>query len=209
MKKKITGIMLAALLCSATSALADEATATYKDSNNSVSVDASGYRAVIITNDETGDIVYVDQSDDESFSAAASFLIKADAGAGDYTVLLGGKDGSTQPVSYKFSITKAVTPEPEVYISSAVQSEEVNETDPEKKNISFGFEEVDASKIKSIVLTLNGKSYGHDFGTEFAPGSQAVVGIKVTGIGVDTTGASAYLSSKTIQEIEASMKKED
>lgn len=196
MKRLITGMVLSALICSGTVAMAD---ATYNDSNNSVSVDASGYHAVIITNDETGDIVYVDQSDDESFSAAASFLIKAGADEGTYTVLLGGKDGSTQPVSYTFSITKAVTPEP--------KDEKANDVYEQKNadgsyDIGFGWETVEMSNIKSVVLILGEKAYAYNLDTTFT-NAKANVGIKIKGVTSDKYNSDhrAYLSSKTVEEL--------
>ena len=197
MKRNITALLVAALMCIGTSALA----ADYDADNNAVSVDASGYQTVIITKDgDTTDngIVYVNQTDSGTFSAAASFLIKADPAEGNYTVTLGGKDGEGAK-TYKFSIIKAVEPEP--------QDEKADDVYEQKNadgsyDIGFGWHGVEMSGMKSVVLVLGDKAYAHELPTNFTDAS-AVVAVKITGItaGSFNTVNSAYLSSKSVEEL--------
>ena len=105
---KKSAIILAAVLtmAAATTAFA-ETSATYGSENNQVTVgdDINTYSTVLITNDRSDDIVYVNQESDV-FSASMDFLLKNEPDPGEYTVLLGNASGSTKTAKFVIGSVK-------------------------------------------------------------------------------------------------------
>ena len=200
MYRSIFAITIAAMMCLGSSALAAETGSEYNDGTNSVSVSgAKNYRTVIITKDDAepgSGIVYINQATSGTFDESVNFLIKANPAEGDYTITLGGGENVENYTGHFTILAK----EPED-MEPAVKYVETNATDPLKKDLCFGWESVDGSKIQSIVLTINGTSVGYNFVEGDLPtvaSGDINLGVRITGIDVDTEGASAYLSSETL-----------
>lgn len=101
--KFLAGItVLTAALTVGITAFADS-TATYTDTtNNTVSVtDTGSYQTVMITKaDDPTNVVYLNQTDNNSFGATADFMLKDDTDYGKYTVQLGNESGATSSVYF-------------------------------------------------------------------------------------------------------------
>lgn len=205
MNRSIFAITIAAMMCLGSSALAEETapvtpSSAYSTDGNSVEVTgARNYRTVIITKDDAepgSGIVYINQATSGTFDESVNFLIKANPAEGDYTITLGGGENVENYTGHFTILAK----EPED-MEPAVKYVETNATDPSKKDLCFGWESVDGSKIQSIVLTINGTSVGYNFVEGDLPtvaSGDINLGVRITGIDVDTEGASAYLSSETL-----------
>ena len=195
MKKIISGIILSALLCSCSAAMA----ATYNSEANTVTDDgAKDYQTVIIT--KKGDasdegIVYVNQTSDGFFGTGTAFLIKEDPMDGFYAMTLGGGENGKSESSDFFIGTVTPGAEDEVMNTEVSFTEDNGD---ETYNAEFGWKGVDGSKVNTIILTLgNGKTMGCDLtGTVFAEGSLVNVGIKIKNIPDESGTASAYLTDK-------------
>ena len=199
MKKFFSGIIAAILLCSGTAVFADGV--EYNSENNAVSVtNASSYKTVIITkNDDETDsgIVYVNQTGSGTFEESVNFLLKENPADGDYTVLLGGSVSGT-PVTFSFSIaTEIVVTETEAAASFIEESETAG-----NKNLAFGWEDVSADQVKTVILKLGEKYYGWEFPTTIT-GGDINIGVRITDVPESqlTGGAKAYLSSRLLDEI--------
>lgn len=98
MKKIVAVMMTVMVLASATSAFASE---TYYTDKSVSSDDAQGMKTVLITNDSTNEIVYVNQESGGSvFSASTKFLLKESVSEGSYTIKLGGGDAAVTKEFY-------------------------------------------------------------------------------------------------------------
>lgn len=201
MKKLIVCMSIAAALLSGTVALAAE-NVSYDTEDYAVSgISGDTYKTVLITKDDvSGDesIVYVGQAASGSFDASTKFLIKENPADGWYTIALGGTGEAA--VKSQFYIGEIQETSTEVE-ADKVFIEEGTETD--QKKVSFGWEEIDGAYIKSIILTLDGKTLGHNFDEndnipEIAIGSPVNFGVEITGVPGNTATASARLSSEIL-----------
>ena len=97
MKKLVCTIMLVLMTAISATAFASEEI-TYKpgDANSVTAADAENKNTVLVKNQTTGEIVYVNQTDAEHlYTAATEFLLKAGAADGAYTIRFNGTEAKT------------------------------------------------------------------------------------------------------------------
>lgn len=181
MKKIIACISLVfAMSAGVTAMAATTAEPSGNSSNNGVSVtpDAT-YKTVLITKKDSSDIVYVDQNDSGyTASSAANFLLKADAGYGDYTLKMGGSDSDS--VTTEFSITPD---ESNVGTKAdAIKLDSDNDTSTQ----GFKFENADLGTYKYLQFTATKdgktKSVTTEMGTTVTGEASANLAVKVTDV---------------------------
>ena len=181
MKKIIACISLVFAMSAGVTALA--ADDIYTKDGNSVTYDANGYSTVLIENDTTNEIVFVDQNDAglNANGTSAKFLLKGDKLAdGDYTMTLGGaSDGSSKDVNFKVTSIDPVTKPMEM-------TNKVKSADGSTYDAGF-FKTVAVEDCRFIAITANGKTAY--FESEFvgSDGGEVAVAIKVTNVPVETT----------------------
>ncbi len=97
MKKIIACLSLALAMSASMTAMA---AGTANESDKTVTISgADAYKTVLIKNNTTGDIVFVDQATD-AVSATANYLIASDAVEGAYTAYLGGNGTAVQTIAF-------------------------------------------------------------------------------------------------------------
>lgn len=165
---------------------------TYDTEENNVNLNGTGYKTVLITNNNTDEIVYVNQAAD-SFEASANFLLKENPTAGFYTLMLGGTDDILIEKFFIGSVDDA-TKEENGAIELTKKFDAVKETDG-TYTLAFATESAeDLTGIRSIILKIDEKCLVKEMTTTVM--GEALFGVKITGVS-DTDidkATSVYLS---------------
>ena len=178
MKKIIACISLVFAMSAGVTALA--ADTDYNKDDNSYSVNATGYKTVLIK-DDSNNILYVDQND-SGLGSVAKFLLKGDTALADgtYSVTLGGHDTEAAKKS-EFTVSSIVP----VSTPVEVMGKEVTK-DAEGNNVyAVGCKAtatLDNAKFVVITAVINDETKSVSYSTDWSGEGQANIGIKITDV---------------------------
>lgn len=178
MKKIIACISLVFAMSAGVTALA--ADTDYNKDDNSYSINATGYKTVLIE-DASKNILYVDQND-LGLSSAAKFLLKGDTALADgtYYVTLGGHDTATAAKS-SFTVSSIVPVSTPVEVMGKL-------VDEEKDVYSIGCKATATLNNAAYVVvtaTKGSDSKTVSYSTGWTGEGTANIGIKVTNVPED------------------------
>lgn len=194
MKKELICIATAAMLTAAAPLTFAEEGVTYDTGNKAVNVQAQeGKQTVLITNNDTNDIVYVNQ-EKNGFSKAQEFLIKNTAADGTYTVTFGG---DTTPVTSKT-----------LYIGMQSSGVDIQLTKPESgaeadagsgmKNIGYIASNITGGPYRTVIIKKSdNKYYGVGLNTHITLENGAV-GIQINGVSDENAIQGVWISQRDI-----------
>ncbi|MGN1092839.1 MAG: hypothetical protein ACI4RS_04220 [Monoglobaceae bacterium] len=172
MKKLLFCMVLSIMMLSVLPAYAETTTYTPDENGGWVSSDvAKGKRTVLIKNDETDTIVYVNQAE-TAFTAATQFLIKKETPAdGMYTILLGGDDGQNVTSTFYIGMN---------YDSGDIKMvKRINPEDQIENGVRYACSVSGAKEFKTVIIKMGGEYYGFN-----APNGWSVSGTS-TSFGVE------------------------
>lgn len=184
MKKIIACISLVCAMSAGVTAMAaTTATPSGNSSDNSVTVsDATAYKTVLITEKGNADnIVYVDQND-SGFGTSTNFLLKNDAGYGEYTVKMGG-DEST---SFDFTIAPAAE-----NVAATAEGIKLVSKATDKDDYGFKFDNQNMSGIKYLQFTAK---KGAETKTSLVTLDSTFTGESTVDLAVKVTGVPTYVT---------------
>ena len=181
MKKIIACISLVFAMSAGVTALA--ADTDYNKDDNSYSINATGYKTVLIE-DASKNILYVDQND-LGLSSAAKFLLKGDTALADgtYYVTLGGHDTAAAAKS-SFTVSSIVP----VSTPVEVMGKEVTKDAEGNEFYAVGCKAtvtLDNAKYVVITAVKGDKTQSVTYSTGWSGEGAANIGIKVTDVPAD------------------------
>ncbi len=172
--------------------------ADYSSNDNSVTAeDISAYSTVLISNDTTKDIVYLNQASDV-FSTSMSFMLKDGAVDGEYTMLLGNSSGTNKTVTFTIGEQQSETTEP-VVMDALEGSESYAEG---YKNLAFVKESVKLGDYNAIKVVINkgteneavgGFKLADVLGTKITGGSEVNFGLQINNVPDEVTSIEVSL----------------